>query len=175
MSCNCKNTPNPPIPPIPPQPTFLEIVNGNSVTPPNNTYKMRLQARVGNQIYKGTGFLTYISDPNTLSISYYFQTILDGEHAPFIPPVNGLGFGNKYEIQSHDNGTHYIHSFITNQVNITDINTNYHISAEPASCCCCKACCPGSGEYGGCISCGLCAGANLKTYCCQSSKQKDKC
>jgi hypothetical protein len=48
---------------------------------------------------------------------------------PPIPPVSGLGFGNKYEIWSHDKGNHYTHSFITNQVNITDINTNFHISA----------------------------------------------
>jgi RNA polymerase sigma-70 factor (ECF subfamily) len=52
-----------------------------------------------------------------------------------------LGFLNKYEYQSHDNGTHFVHSFITNKVNITDINTNYHINADPASCCCCTACC----------------------------------
>ncbi len=180
MSCNCKNTPEPPIPPIPPvppqnQPTFLEIVNGNSVTPPNNTYKMRVQARVGTNIYKGNGFLTYISDKETNSVSYYFQTILDGAMAPFIPPVNGLGFGNKYEIQSHDNGTHYVHSFITNQVNITDINTNFHISAEPASCCCCKACCPGNGQYGGCFTCNSCDHQTEKSYCCNSEKQKDKC
>ncbi len=154
MSCNCKNTPEPPIPPVPPkkQSSFLEIVNGNSVTPPNSTYKMRLKARVGTNVHIGNGFLTYISDKETNSISYYFQTILDGPHAPFIPPVSGLGFGNKYEIQSHDNGTHYVHSFITNKVNITDINTNFHISAEPASCCCVEEtkCC------GACDYCNVC-------------------
>ncbi len=170
MSCSCKNTPKPQVPPTPPTPpknqlSFLEIVNGNSVTPPNSTYKMRLEARVGNQIFKGTGYLTYISDPNTLSISYYFQTILEGEHAPFIPPVNGLGFGNKYEIQSHDNGTHYIHSFITNKVNITDINTTYHINAEPASCCCCKACCNDLG-FNVCSSCNLCKLSQGNRECC---------
>jgi hypothetical protein len=175
MSCNCKNTPeppNPPAPPVPPVPpkkqlSFLEIVNSNSVTPPNSTYKMRLQARVGNNIYKGNGFLTYTSDKETNSVSYYFQTILDGPHAPFIPPVNGLGFGNKYEIQSHDNGTHYIHSFITNKVNITDINTNFHISAEPASCCCCDSCCKTA--YGGnrCDACNTCS---TKGKCCFEGK-----
>ena len=59
---------------------------------------MRVQARVGTQIFKGSSFLTYISDPNTNSVSYYFQTILEGLNAPFIPPVNGLGFLNKYEL-----------------------------------------------------------------------------
>ncbi len=157
MSCNCKNTPEPPKPPNPPkkEPSFLDIVNGNSVTPPNSTYKMRLKARVGNNIHKGNGFLTYTSDKETNSISYYFQTILDGPNAPFIPPVSGLGFGNKYEIRSHDNGNHYTHSFITNQVNITDINTNFHISAQPASCCCIEfdsKCC-----LGPCANCNICS------------------
>ena len=174
MSCNCKNTPEPPIPPIPPvppqdQPTFLDIVNGNSVTPPNSTYKMRLQARVGTNIYKGNGFLTYISDKETNSISYYFQTILDGPNAPFIPPVNGLGFANKYEIQSHDNGVHYVHSFITNKVNITDINTTFHISAKPASCCCIefdnKCCITPSLLLSYCAGCNTCVKKNV---CCDN-------
>lgn len=170
MSCNCKNTPvpptppNPPIPPTPrPQPTFLDIVKDNSVTPPNNTYKMRLEARVGTEIFKGTGYLTYISEPNTPHVSYYFQTILEGEHAPFIPPVNGLGFLNKYEFKSYDKGTFYDHSFITNKVNISDANTNFHINAEPANtCCCCYSCCGDSYEF--CTSCNLCSAGG----CCAS-------
>lgn len=56
-------------------------------------------------------------------------------------------------------GTHYTHSFITNKVNITDANTNYHINAEPVSCCCCD------GAYTYCTSCsqcycGTCCGGN---------------
>jgi hypothetical protein len=179
MSCSCKNTtitpqiqpitPNPPNPPIPitrSQPTFLDIVNDNSVTPPNNTYKIRVQARVGTNIYKGSGVLTYISDPNTNSVSYSVQTILDGLNAPFIPPLSGLGFLNKYEYQSHDNGTHYIHSFITNKIIITDINTTYHIYADPASCCCCTACCAVD-DSNACSSCNIC-GSILK--CCSNDK-----
>ncbi len=169
MSCSCKNTPKPPIPPIPPvPPTFIDIVNGNSVTPPNNTYKMRLEARVGTNIYKGSGYLTYISDPTTNNVSYYFQTILEGLNAPFIPPVNGLGFLNKYEYQSHDNGIHYIHSFITNKVNITDINTNFHINASPASCCCCKSCCQDVAGYDICTSCNRCS--YVTGGCCPEGK-----
>lgn len=165
MPCNCKNTPTaPPNPPVPTnQPTFLDIVNGNSVTPPNNTYKMRLQARVGTEIYKGTGFLTYISDTNIGFVSYYFQTILDGLNPPSIQPINGIGFLNKYEFNSYDNGTHYTHSFITNKVNITDLQANFHINAEPASCCCCQSCCKDTYGYNLCLTCNEC----INGKCCQ--------
>ena len=167
-----------------PQPSFLDIVNGNSVTPLNSTYKMRVQARVGTEIFKGSGFLTYISDPTTNSVSYYFQTILEGEQAPFIPPVSGIGFLNKYEFQSHDNGTHYVHSFITNKVNITDINTTYHINASPASCCCSSCCCSScycSSCCGDCASCNSCYGSTLfgagrtPKGCCLTIADDDKC
>jgi hypothetical protein len=167
MSCSCKNTPVPPIPPTP-QLSFLDIVNGNSVTPPNSTYKMRVKARVGTNTYKGSGFLTYISDPNTNSVSYYFQTILDGLNAPFIPPLSGLGFLNKYEFQSHDNGVHYVHSFITNKINVTDINTTYHINADPASCCCCDACC--GGPTAGINDCASCNKCNIGDCCGNNNK-----
>ncbi len=67
------------------QPSFLDIIKGNSITPPNGTYKMRIQARVGEQIYKGNGLLTYTSNPDG-SIEHYFQTNLEGPNAPFILP-----------------------------------------------------------------------------------------
>ncbi len=170
MSCSCKNTPQPPQP-KPSQPSFLDIVKGNGVTPPNGTYKMRVQARVGEQIYKGTGLLTYTSNPDG-SIEHYFQTNLDGPNAPFIQPLMGKGFLNLYEYQSHHNSHHTIHSFITNKVNIHDQNLTFHINADPASCCCCQSCCSYHPGANSCFACNVCT---LSGGCCKPSYSGAPC
>ncbi len=176
MSCPCKNTSQvqqlvrpketqtPKAQTKSKQPSFLDIVKGNGVTPPNGTYKMRVKARVGEQIHKGTGLLTYTTNPDG-SIEHYFQTNLDGSNAPFIPPLIGKGFLNLYEYQSHHNSHHTIHSFITNKVNIHDQNLTFHINADPASCCCCETCC--YGDIGNaCNSCNSCTSRCCRTGSC---------
>ena len=173
MSCSCKNTPKssqvqqPKSSQTQPnQPSFLDIVKGNSVAPPNGTYKMRVQARVGEQIYKGIGLLTYTPNPDG-SIEHYFQTNLDGPNAPFIQPLIGKGFLNLYEYQSHHNSHHAIHSFITNKLNVHNQDLDYHINADPASCCCCQNCCQtGFGGAGGaCVSCNRCFAGEASGEC----------
>jgi hypothetical protein len=161
MSCSCKNSPQPP---QSNQKSFLDIVAGNSVTPPNGTYQMTLKARFGEEIYTGTGFLTYISNPNGL-IQHYFQTNLDGVNAPFIAPITGKGFLNKYEYQSHHNSNDVIHSYVTNKLNIHNQKLDYHIQAQPASCCCTgnNGCCSNNG-YNLCFSCQTC---NPGHGCCK--------
>jgi hypothetical protein len=157
MSCSCQNTPQPP---QPPQPSFLDIVSGNSVTPPNGTYQMNLQAVIGDQVYKGTGLLTYSTNSDG-SIDHYFQSNFEGSNPPFIPPITGKGFLNKYEYQSHNNSHHIIHSFITNKLNITDKEITYHINAQPSSCCCNgnSSCCQSAlFSFNACSSCNSCNG-----------------
>ncbi len=159
------------------QSNFLDIVKGNSVTPPNGTYKMRVQARVGENIHKGTGFLTYTTNPDG-SIEYYFQTNLDGPNPPFIPPLMGKGFLNLYEYQSHHNSHHIIHSFITNKVNIFHQDLHMHINAEPASCCCCQNCCgTGFGNNNACYSCNRCSPGGNGEFggCCNVSWNGPSC
>jgi len=158
MTCSCKNTPVPPNP-QPNKKSFLEIVKNNQVTPPNQTHKIRLNARVGTQTYKGTGLLSYTSNPDG-SLSHYIQIILDDANAPFIYPISGTGFIGFYEYQSHDNNHHIIHSYITNRINIYDRDLHYHIQAKPAFCQCtdylpseCKNCKQEPIKY--CIGCGL--------------------
>jgi hypothetical protein len=149
MSCSCKSTPKPP---QPNQKTFLDIVKGNSVTPPNGTYEMIVQVRIDNLIYNGTGLLTYTSNPDG-SIDHYFQTNLNSPNAPFIEPLTGKGFLNLYEYQSHHNSHHFIHSYITNKLNIYHQDLHIHINAQPASCSCNKNNCKGSSFCGSCNSC----------------------
>jgi hypothetical protein len=171
MHCSCKNTPKPPIPHQPSKLTFLDIVKGNSVTPPNGTYKMRLKARIGEQIHNGTGLLTYSSNPDG-SIEHYFQTNFEGPNTPFIYPLIGKGFLNLYEYQSHDSFHHTIHSFITNKLNIYHQDLHIHINAEPSSCCCCEKCC--GVTHLGCVTCNGCYNTFFnEAKCC--SKNTGSC
>ena len=76
MSCSCSNTPNPPPNPTrPTEPSFLDIVRSNSVTPPNATHKLRAKARVGDQVHNGTGLLTYTAKDGI--VTHLFQFIPD--------------------------------------------------------------------------------------------------
>ena len=156
MYCSCKNTPQPPQPPQPNQKSFLDIVAGNSVTPPNGTYQMRLQAVINDKVYKGIGLLTYSNNLDG-TYNHFFQTNLEGPNPPFIPPIYGKGFLSIYEYQSHTNSHHVTHSFITNKLNIVNKEIDYHIYAQPSSCCCSKTCCYSPVfRASNCISCNGC-------------------
>ena len=149
MPCSCSNTPNPPVTPT--EPSFLDIVRANSVTPPNSTHKLRATARVGDQVHDGTGLLTYTSKDGI--VSHFFQFIPDDPKGPQIPPVSGKGFQKLYEYRSKQNGHYFEHSFITNTIHsypdnqVAGTESDYHVTAEPASCscgpsnCCCGELC----------------------------------
>jgi hypothetical protein len=158
MSCSCSNTPNPPPNPTrPTEPSFLDIVRSNSVTPPNATHKVKASARVGDKVHNGTGLLTYTAKDGV--VSHLFQFIPDDPNGPQFHPLSGIGFKNIYEYRSKNNGDHHFeHSFITNTIHIhpdsqvAGKESDYHISAEPASLCLCtEASCKDFG--GNCVNC----------------------
>jgi len=158
MSCSCSNTPVPP----PTEPSFLDIVRANSVTPPNTTNKLQAIARVGDRVHRGTGLLTYTVRNGI--VSHFFQFIPDDPNGPQIPPVSGIGFKSFYEYRSKNNSHHFEHSFITNTIHIhpdsqvAGTESDYHISAQPASCKCGPSNCPNPEKYppsvsGDCLNC----------------------